>query len=165
MHACLHIDLIVANCATPTSINCGPLNLLFSSHVVLNSRQCLSLCYRGTHARMSNRVLNHVALYHHVRLYWREGFREFSEAEFCIAIKIKAAHNGNELCLEGLMTYSLEEASDGGLVNNPVVLVVDCFESPANAELLVTLQILLQLFKAKFEVNFFGQQDGEFLFN
>ena len=81
MYACLHVGLFVADCAAlPSSVEGRPVNFLLSSDVVLNCGECLSLWSWGTHAGMSERILDHIGLN------GSQSLRELSEAEFSITI-------------------------------------------------------------------------------
>ena len=100
---------------------------------------------------MSERILNDI------RLYRSQSLRELRKAQLCITIKVKTTHNRRQFLFNGLVADSFEETTDRKLVYDLVVVEVDGLESTSDAETLKLLQILLQLLKSQFEINFFGQ--------
>ena len=80
-----------------------------------------------------------------VWLNWSEALDELTKADLGISVKVKSAHDGNELGLHWLMTDSLKEASERRLFNDLVVQVVDSLETVAQVEGLVSLKLLLKL--------------------
>ena len=54
------------------------------------------------------------------------------------------------------MTGPFQKSADRSLVNYLVVLVVYCFESPADRETVEAFQVLLQLLESQLEVYLFG---------
>lgn len=86
---------------------------------------------------------------------WSQGFGELGETELCIAIQIKPAHDCRQLCLDWLVADALKEPPYSSLINELVILRVDCFERTSDAELRHFLQIPLQLLQPELEINFF----------
>ena len=138
--------------------------LLLVPHIVLYSRQvALSASPAGPHlkllillqAAIAEWVLNDVGLDGGERL------SELGEAQLGVPVQVKPPHDRQQLRLEGLVAGPLEEAADGSLVYDLVVLVVDRFEGPADRETVEPFQVLLQLLQSQLEVDLFGEEDGE----
>ena len=120
--------------------------------------QTLSVLFNETTA-VSGRIQNHVWLD------GREGLRELGKADLCIAIKIKSTHDRSQFLLNGLVAHSLEEAPHCSLINDAVVMVINCFKSSSDAETPELLHVRFQLLCSQLEIDFFDQEQGKFTFN
>ena len=82
---------------------------------------------------MSIRILDYI---------WLDGSQslcELCEAELGITIQVEAPHDGRQFFFDGLVAYSFEEATNGELIDDLIVVVVDSLESTPDTE---TLELL-----------------------
>lgn len=86
---------------------------------------------------MSEWVLDHIWLDR------SQSLRKFSERQLGIPVEVKSTHDCSQLMFDRLVTDSFEEPADRGLVQDLVVLIVDCLECSSDTELRELLQILL----------------------
>ena len=73
---------------------------------------------------------------------WLDGCEclcELCEAELGITIQVEAPHDGRQFFFDGLVAYSFEEATNGELIDDLIVVVVDSLESTPDTE---TLELL-----------------------
>ena len=127
---------------------CFDSGLLFTPKFVLDSRQIVGSTAISL-SDVAEGVLDNV---------WLDGGQSFSKlgkAELGVTIKVKSTHDCHELGLEWLMTSTFQKAADRDLVYDLVVLVVNCFEGPSDAESLEFLEVLLELFKTQLKVDLF----------
>ena len=133
--------------------------LLLIPHIILYRRQ-VALSASDPHHRLiiiwlcqfaiAEWILNHVGL---------DGGQRFSklwETQLGVAIQVESPHNRQQLRPKRLMTGPFQKSADRSLVNYLVVLVVYCFESPADRETVEAFQVLLQLLESQLEVYLFG---------
>lgn len=71
----------------------------------------------------------------------RKGFRKLCEAELGVAIEVEPSHNSGKLMFDWLMTDTFKEASERDLVNDPMILEVNCLKGPSNAETVEFFQV------------------------
>ena len=73
---------------------------------------------------------------------WLDGCEclcELCEAKLGITIQVEAPHDGRQFFFDGLVAYSFEEATNGELIDDLIVVVVDSLESTPDTE---TLELL-----------------------
>ena len=128
-----------------------------STYIVLNRGHGVSTSWAASD--VTEGILNHIWLD------WCQSLSELSEAQLGIAIQVEATHDSRQFLFDRLVSNSFEETTDRKLVNDLVIVVVNCLEGTSDAETLKLLQVLLQLFQSQFEINFFGQENCEFFFD
>ena len=69
-----------------------------------------------------------------IRLNRREGFLKFCEAELGITIEVEPSHNSGQFCFKWLVPDAFKEASNWDFIDDFMILEVNCFKSPSNAE-------------------------------
>ena len=87
---------------------------------------------------------------------WLDGSErlcKLREAELGITIEVKAPHDGSQFFFDGLVAHSLEEATNGELIDDLIVVVVDGLEGAPDTETLELLQVLFELLKAQLEID------------
>ena len=73
---------------------------------------------------------------------WLDGSEclcELCEAELGITIQVEAPHDGRQFFLDRLVAHSFEEAANGELIDDLIVVVVDGLEGTPDTE---TLELL-----------------------
>ena len=76
-----------------------------------------------------------------VGLHGRESLHELLERDLSVSIKVKPAHNSNELLLDWLVTNSFQVPAEGGFVNEPIIQRVNGLKGSPDVKVLESLHI------------------------
>ena len=98
-------------------------NILISSHGAVDGLPIVK-------TNISEGVLDDIGLE------WGESLSELSIGQLRVSVQIKSPHDRCELILDRLMAGPFEEAPDGTFFDDTVIVIIDCLESPLNAEAL-----------------------------
>jgi len=97
-------------------------------------------------------------------LYWCECFFKLLVREPGITVEVKAPHDSDQLVLERLVTDKFKIPSQRLLIDELVVLTVNCLEHPSDIKASEVLDVLLDLLEAQLKVDLLGKQDGKLTF-